>query len=280
MKNQVYEEQRRIGRENGVELEVISYFQDKEAPKIVFATGFGGCAEKYPLIDSLTRDFNVASMSPRNFGRSTGRYTIDNYANDLKFVVDDVSQIDGKKPYAMGHSLGGYTFAKLAGEDKPVEKLVLLDPLINPTEQFPSLVNWYFSDCVKKNKVPLKPVIRLGNVPGFGLLKKLRTFGKSVFSEDDVKTFIDSLYNAQSCSKELLVPTYAVLSGSTYLMIPTSKSWRDNLRAKWENFGAEVDVYPRLNHWFSGGLLTGVGDVFCKMEKEGITDKIKEFFRE
>src|SRR3989344_7558156 len=182
IQNKSYQETEMLGVGNGDELEVITRFADREAPSLVFAPGFGGSAEKYSLVEDLSNDFRVVSVSPRNFGRSTGRYTINNYISDLGYVVDDVSQFNGRRPYGIGHSLGGYTFAKLVEEgrqeEKSVEKLVLLDPLIAPTEQFPSAVNWYFLDCVEKNKVPLKSVIRLGNVPGFGFLKKLRTFGR------------------------------------------------------------------------------------------------------
>lgn len=266
-----YEEKSKLKVDKDTELEIIRYFYQKESPCIISATGLGGAAGTCCFIDYLARDYNVITFSPRNSGSSNGHLTIDNYISDTAKVIDHFSQKVGEKPYGIGHSMGGYSLGYLLGESPLVKKAVLLAPLINITEQNLSLLNRYLTNHINQGKISKiiqKGVLLSNNF--FGIFDKQR------FDSQDVMSFLKSLYEASECNKKLLVPTYVVLAGRTNFRLRI-KGIR-GLKSAWEKLGAKVDIYPELNHWFSGTGFLGVGEPFSLCEKEGILEKICNFF--
>jgi len=269
----VYEKLDKLNVETDVDLEVKSYYSQKNVPTIVSVTGLGGCAGKDCVIDYLARDYQVVTFSPRNSGSSNGHLTLENYALDTLKVIDYVSQIDGERPYGIGHSMGGYTLGRLLGEIPLVKKAVLLAPLIDITEQNPDWFNNYIRNNINREKVP--GAIQLGlffsnNLFGF--------LGNQRFDQEDSLPFLKSLYNASECSNPLLCPTQVILAGRANNRFKIKNVFE--LSSCWENLGAKVAIYSELNHWFSGVSHSGVGVPFSLCKKEGITKIICDFFKD
>ncbi len=270
----IYEEPSRLRVEGNIELELKSYYCDKDAPKIVSLTGLGGAAGTSYFIDHLARDYNILTFSPRNSGKSNGYFTMDNYISDSIKVIDFVSEKNGRRPFGIGHSTGGYVLAHLLGEMPLVEKAILLAPLLQMSEQNNLLIDIYFKSCIRRNK-PL--------VPGF-LLKSDDSNGRYFlmdrqrFNTEHAIPFLKSIYGSPSCGKKLLSPTKVILAGGAFTSIPISSKKLKEFESAWVNLGAEVDVFSDINHWFSGSKwFTGVGDVFCLCEEKGITKNMSDF---
>jgi pimeloyl-ACP methyl ester carboxylesterase len=260
----IYKENESLKVEDRVNLELIRYFRDKEKPLLVLIKGFGGSAgNQEGLVDKLTSDYQVVTFSPRNSGNSNGSYNITNFVSDSDKVIDYVSQMQGKKPYGIGHSTGGYAIAKLLEKSPLVEKAVLLSPLIEMSEQNPSVLDWYFKNCIKNNRNP------------FFLDRYV--LADQRFSDSDAIDFLRSLYESPECSSKLSSPTLVLLSGATCMRLPISNKELTQLKNIWEDLGAKVEVHGELNHFFSGRWYQGINKIFSELEKSKFYDKLKGF---
>ena len=260
----IYQENESLNVEEGVHLELTRLFSDRGKPSLVFVKGLGGVAGKREdLIDKLAEDYHVVTFSPRNSGNSNGNYTLTNFVSDSEEVIDHVSQWQGKRPFGIGHSIGGYTLAKLTENNSLVEKAVLLAPLIKMDEQNPIILNWYLKNCAKNKRNPF-------------FLREYRVDGQR-FSGADVSDFLKSIYQSSECDSELKSPTLVLLSGATCMRLPISGRKMKGLKERWEKLGAEVEVYQDLNHFFSGKWYQGARRVFNELEKPEFYERIKGF---
>ncbi|MBS3079757.1 alpha/beta fold hydrolase [Candidatus Pacearchaeota archaeon] len=276
-KLKIYEEPSEFLVDDNVKLEVKSYYADRDAPRIVSATGLGGSAGTCHFIDYLARDYHVVTFSPRNAGESNGHFTFDSYISDSAKIIDHLSQKDGRTPLGIGYSTGGYVLARLLGERALVERAILLAPLLQMSEQHHFLANGYFKFCIKTNKTPLLGLLSGINVNSEGNYAEL---DRQRFGLDELPSFFKSFYDSALCDKKLLSPTKVVLTGGTCFGLPMFSRELKRLKTVWEGLDAEVDIYPDINHWFSGSKwFSGVGDVFCLSEKIGATRSMEEFFK-
>jgi len=272
---EIHEETGTLKVDEGVELELKSYYCDRETPKIVSVTGLGGVAGTGYFIDYLARNHHIVTFSPRNSGLSKGHFTIDNYVSDTAKVIDHLSQSDGRRPLGIGYSTGGYALGRLLGESPLVERAVLLSPLIQMSEQNHLPMNLYFKWCLQRNR-PFFPGFLLKTYPESQ--EKYFAMDKQRFDLDDIIPFLKSLYESSPCSKKLLSPTKVVLTGGAFTRLPISSRKLKKIREVWTSLGADVDVYSDINHWYSGSRwFSNVGDIFCLAEKRGITQDMADF---
>jgi len=112
--------------------------------------------------------------------------------------------------------------------------------------------------------------------------KKHLANGGQRFDKDDAEAFVRSLFDAKTSEKELAVPTYVALAGGTFAgpLFPYSNRELDKLKGKWEKLGADVELHPNKNHWYSGGKYKGEGEWFSEIEEDGVADKIKYFLNQ
>ncbi|WP_228102485.1 alpha/beta fold hydrolase [Nocardia seriolae] len=113
---------------------------DPAAPALLLIPGQGeswwGCEEAIPL---LTPHFQVFAVDLRGQGRSTwtpGRYTLDNFGNDLVRFIDLAI---GRPTFVSGNSSGGLITAWLAAFAKPdrIRAVVLEDPPVFSAQATP-----------------------------------------------------------------------------------------------------------------------------------------------
>ncbi len=257
---EIYSEQAMLRTPDNVELETCSHYSDNEAPSLVFATGLGGSAKLEPsFLEKFGQEFNITSFSPRNSGRSTGNLTIDNYVSDLNLVIDNVSQKRGEIPYGIGHSTGGYCLGYLLGQRPVVKRAVLLDPLTDMSEQNPEILNALFR-YIARNKLPKF------------LFKDRYKIGNQRFQREDISSFLKSLFNEQGCFDTLKSPTLVFLTRGNYPRLPKSTRRLSYLKEHWTSLEANVEVFPQMNHYFSGNWYQGLGDVFSELPEEKIKD--------
>jgi len=259
---------------DNVNLEVKRYYKDKESPSIILAKGLGGCARRNALVDKLAQDFNIVTFSPRNSGKSNGNFTMDNYVNDLEILVDGDAQKRGVAPYGLGHSTGGYAFARLIGEKPLVKKAALLSPLIDISEQNPELLNWYLNRCIKNGKNPANALTWFYN----GKASNKINIAQQRFDPEDISPFIESVYDAPICEEKLTVPTKVYLSGGTCMNLPLKNQDLEELKESWEKLGADVEIHPKLNHWYSSPWFSPSKNFFSSEKCQPIEESIKEYF--
>lgn len=270
LQHRVYEDESTFSPEKGIELEVRAYYRYDNKPRIVFATGLGGCAGRNSLVDGLVDDFQVVTFSPRNSGNSNGRLGVENYISDLKHLIEEQSYLSGAKAFGIGHSFGGYCLARLLEEERVVDRAVLLSPLTELAEQNPYLVDKLLRIGSRNNYVARIIGFCSSFLNGFNGAR----IDKQRF-DLDVQRFLRGLYDSKKINQELKSPTQVFLAGRTNcrLRIPDL----DELKKYWESLGANVETYPEINHWFSGKGFSGVGDGFSLCKNVGITSKIRNF---
>ncbi|MEK6891145.1 MAG: alpha/beta hydrolase family protein [Nanoarchaeota archaeon] len=270
----IYEEKRVVKPEKDVELEAARHYTDKDAPHLVFVKGLGGSAEnREGLMDKLAEDYNVLSFSPRESGRSNGDYRIDSLLDDTLKIFETEAEESGNLPYAIGHSMGGYSLAKILTERKVASKAVLLSPVLDLREQLPEAILSYLRRCSEKGKNPLgflKEDYQQIISPDFRLCDQKINVERS-------PEFLESLFSSESCSGKLKVPTKTILTGSSCLYLPISQKELDRLKSEWEKLGSEVEVYGDLDHNFRGKWYFPKGKVFGELEKEDRYKSIKDF---
>ena len=255
--------------ERGAKLETISYYNNINNPCIIFAVGVGGTAGKGSSADNLTRSFvdlgyKVRIFSPRNSGGSTGNITVDNYVSDLELAIRNSEYLDERKPFVIGHSIGGYALGRILFNNADVEKAVLLSPLLNITEQNPGFL---------KNSFGRKFVSYILSLTGLDAQK---------FSDrKDAYSFLESLYFAEECKEKMNVPTYIILTGRTNIGFKIKNL--NELEKKWKELqtkSSKIETYSDLDHFFSGLKLLGGKKFFLAKETEEIIKKIDSFFRD
>lgn len=263
----IYEEESILHPESDVDLETKLYYSDRATPTIVFAVGLGGSSKQNDLISQLVeRGYSVRAFSPRNSGKSTGHLTSDNYILDLDLLIGDVSQKNGERPFAIGHSFGGYALAKIFGRYNIAKKSVLLSPLLSITEQIPKPV-----DGLLRNQKGRKLAGHLLNLVGLD--------DQKFTGSEDGLVFLNSLYSSESCVSQLQVPTYVLLTGTTNLGLKIRAL--SLLKRVWEdivNDNSKVEIYAELNHYFVESNIPNGRRFFEKSEKTKIIlDEISEF---
>jgi pimeloyl-ACP methyl ester carboxylesterase len=267
---QIYETKEVLKPEKEVDLDTRTYFLDKGTPLMVFAPGLGGSAEQgcsvHNLISQLAeRGYSVRTFSPRNSGQSTGHLTIDNYVSDTELVLDDTAQKSGELPYAMGHSMGGYSLGRVLGKEDAAKKGVLLAPLIDITEQNPELINRLLKD--KKGR---KLASYLLNLMGLD--------DQDFSSAEDAYSFLTSLYTVPTVGN-IRAPSYVMLPGRTNVGIKIKDL--EHLKKQWERLqigDSKVETFPELNHFFTKGRIPNGANFFRKSEKTNeILDRISGF---
>ena len=244
--DKIHQEESILHPEENVDLETRLYYSYKDTPVVVFAVGLGGSGQQdsstYNLTTQLVeREYSVRTFSPRNSGCSTGYLTLDNYVSDLGLVIEDTSQKTGERPFAIGHSFGGYSLAKILGREDAVEKAVLLAPLLDIKEQNPRFINEFLK--VKGGR-------RLASY----LLSALGLDAQRFSNSEDALSFLDSLYLSEPCTSKLQVPAYVLLSGRTNFGLGIRNL--KQLKGCWEKLmtdGSVVEVHPRLSHYFAEG---------------------------
>jgi len=273
MKYKIYQEERFLHPEKEVDLETRRYFSDKEFPIVVFSVGLGGSATKdssaYNLTSRLVNlGYQVKVFSPRNSGRSTGHLTIDNYVSDNELVLEDTAQEIGELPYAIGHSLGGYSLARILGRESLAEKGVLLAPLVDIKEQNPQIFKLLKDKTMKRMAAHMLDLIGLNS---------------QKFSDvEDAQRFLDSLENACPCTSQLSVPTYVLLprESNTEFRIKNL----EQLRQYWEGLqskGSRVEIYPKLDHYFAEQIFPNGKNFFRNSEQtRKILDDVVNFLQD
>ena len=273
----IYEELGTLKVDNEVELELKSYYSDRDTPRIISATGLGGSAGTCSFIDYLARDFHIVTFSPRNSGFSNGYLTVENYVSDTARLVDYLSQKNRRKPFGIGHSAGGYAIARLLGEGSLVEKAVLLAPLLQMSEQNPLLLNNYLRWCIQASRQPIpRFLLKQGKEPQ----RRYFVFGKQRFDLEHISAFLNSLYESPPCNKKLLSSTKVILAGGTCFRLPIPNKRLRQLERIWRNLGADVETHQDMNHWFSGSRwFSGVGVPFIHFEEKNILYSMEDFLK-
>ncbi len=254
--------------ERGVKLETRTYYRDINDPCIIFGVGIGGTAGNGSSADNLTRSFvekgyKVRLFSPRNSGKSTGYLTVDNYVSDLELVITNSAYNDEKKPFVVGHSMGGYALGRiLAGENK-VERAVLLSPLLNISEQNPEFLK------EDRWKYFISHVLNFMGIPDQKFSDR-----KAAYS------FLESLYSADECDVRMNIPTYILLSGRTNMGFKINDL--EKFREKWQTLqcsNSRIELFSDQDHYFSDFRYAFGMRFFLNKETDKIVDKIDEFFR-
>ncbi len=269
--------------ERGVKLETITYYNNINDPCIVLGPGLGGSAKKSSPSDTLIKNFvgvnyKVRIFSPRNSGGSTGHLTVGNYISDLGFVIRDSEYNDKRKPFVIGHSIGGYSLGRILCEKNNIEKAVLLAPLLDINEQNPWLLNKLLKLENKKARSAAFHSLNFIN----SLLVYLCASDQRFSDVEDAYEFAESLYSSPVCKDRMKVPTYIFLSG--YTNMGNKIKDINKLKKEWkmlQSRNSKIEVYPDLDHYFSGFFIKslGGGRAFMASETEEIIKKIDSFFR-
>ena len=273
MKTKMYQEEEFLHPETEVDLETRTYFSDREYPTIVLSVGLGGSAGQDSSVYNLTSrlvnsGYQVKVFSPRNSGRSTGHLTIDNYIFDNELVLEDTAQKNGELAYAMGHSLGGYSLARILDKGSLAKRAVLLAPLVDIKEQNPEIFKLLKNKNMKRMAAHMLELIGLDS---------------QRFSHvEDAQTFLDSLEKASPCNSQLSVPTYILLVGKSNTGFEIKNL--DQLRQHWERLQtkeSEIEIYPELDHYFAEQNLPNRKNFFRNSRHtRKILDHIDNFLRQ
>ena len=269
--------------ERGVKLETITYYNNINDPSIILGPGLGGSAKKSSPSDILIKNFvgmnyKVRIFSPRNSGNSTGHLTIGNYISDLGLVIRNSEDNDERKPFVIGHSIGGYSLGRILGEDNNIEKAVLLAPLLAANEQNP----WFLDKLLKlENKKARSAVFHSLNFIN-SFLWYLGASDQRFSGVKDAYEFAESLYSSPVCNCKMKVPTYIFLPG--YTNVGSKIKNLDKLKKEWKELqsrNSKIETYPDLDHYFSGFFIKslGGGRAFMASEMGEIIGKIDSFFR-
>lgn len=266
----IYTERRIIHPEKNVDLEVIMYFSEKGTPNIFFAPGLGGHAEESSstrnLTSKLDKDYAIVIFSPRGIMGSTRDLTIQNYVSDANLVIEDISQRAGKRPYGLGHSLGGYALARVLGVKDSLEKAVLLAPELRITEEIPKIINEL-----------------LNTELGRGLCANfLETalYPQRFTSHTSKLNFLESLYNVPPCTRKINIPTYIILCQRTSFGFKIKTP--NEIRKAWQNLQSKDSKIEtcKLNHYFTESILPDGKNFFKSSEEtEKILKEIHDFIR-
>jgi pimeloyl-ACP methyl ester carboxylesterase len=272
----IFEEKGAFKPQKDVNLETIRYYSNREAPSLVFVKGIGGSAgNREGLVEQLAKDYNVMTFSPRGSGNSDGDYTIDSLVQDTTSLLREEADKIGHQPYVLGHSMGGYTLARVLGKEQAAKKAVLLAPLLDLKEQLPSIVDLVLRNLAKKERMP-----------GF-INTAYQKFSSGEFRLCDqgikiekMPEFLEGLYDAETCTEPLKAPTKVILAGGSCLYLPISNEELAILESKWRNLGAETKVFPNLDHNFKGKWFNPFGEVFKEFKREENYREICDFLNE
>lgn len=253
---------------DGARLEVVNLYAEKGIPTIVFVGGLGAPAERNYLLDKLAkRGYEVTIFGPRNAGESSGILEASNFVEDSARVIDSVTQRNGRKPYVIGHSMGGYATARILGKEAAAEKAVLLAPLMRMDEQNTVLIN-RLAHLAQRGRIPKKLS---------SLTLEFLMGGKQKFGRDGIVPFINSVYESPPVDMKLLAPTrvYLAESGNWLNKISNLRE----LEEEWKKLGADVRIVPGSDHWFSSWKHTPFSNAFGNIDKYGMTEEIVDLLR-
>lgn len=132
----------RVPSRDGVELAVHDLGGD--GPPLLLAHATGLLARAYqPLADRIAGDFHVWGVDLRAHGASTapanGDLSWPRMADDVLAAVDELASATERRPYAVGHSMGGAALV-LAELARPgtFERLYLYEPVLIPAGMLPA----------------------------------------------------------------------------------------------------------------------------------------------
>lgn len=244
-------------------LEVWELYSGGEKPWLLYVPGNGGHGQigevttpQNPLLDTLVKDYNVFTYSPRMSCRSQGMPTILNALSDLEAAAQHVTTTLGTLEAAVGYSIGGYHLARAlhqGGVD--VKRAVLLDPTFNPLAEIPPFVSVPLQFSNATGLFPIGAIARTLRVlskVGLGRNYALPLSREEVQEcKDAVLGFLPSFFEAPSCSY-IPVPTYIVLTSGTFL--PRVRKHLPLARRRWQAIqtqDSKLVTLPGTDHYFT-----------------------------